>query len=126
MSAYTFTDDNDGQWSGMYLAAMCFKYAVTKDKSVLEDAWETMNSLLLLETVTEKKGFFARDYTPDPNKDRFGRPQSLEVFPYNQKRVIRWAENPFVLDEEGDGHSEQILTPWLLPYWMGRFLGVIE
>jgi len=370
LSAYTFTDDNDGQWSGMYLAAMCFKYAVTKDKSILEDARETMNSLLLLETVTEKKGFFARsvvepelcedmkrsggewhltsdgrwcfkgntstdeyvghifglsvyydycadenekkriaevfgelqryivlngykivdldgevttdghmepewihsvgvfgdaglnsamilgglrfayhitgdkffeehfyklarderyfdyvrriedintavhinhdseemsflalfsllrletdekfrkfwiegleniyqtqirerdpefnmiyaffrpdmdyhlndsirtlkefythgiewsvynshrvDYTLDPNKDRFGRPQSLEVFPYNQKRVIRWAENPFVLDEEGDGHSEQILTPWLLPYWMGRFLGVIE
>ncbi len=66
------------------------------------------------------------DYTLDPKKDRFGRPQSLEVFSYNQKRVIRWAENPFVLDEEGEGYSEQIMTPYLLPYWMGRFIGVIR
>ncbi len=66
------------------------------------------------------------DYISNPVKDRFGRAQSIEVFPYNQKRVIRWAENPFVLDEEGEGYSEQILTPFLLPYWMGRFLGVIK
>lgn len=369
-TAYTFDNDNDGQWSGMYLATMCFKYAVTKDESVLNDARETLNALLLLETVTEKKGFFARsvvepelcdikkqgggewhltsdgkwcfkgdtssdeyvghvfglsiyydlcaneeekerirqihgelqryivlngykivdldgevtthgqfypewikstgllgdaglnsamilggirfayhitgdkffeehfyklahderyfdyvrriedintavqinhdseemsflalftlirlekdaqylkfwyegleniyqtqikerdpefnmiyaffnpqkdyhlddsigtlkefythgiewkvynshrsDYTLDPKKDRFGRLQSLEVFPYNQKRAIRWAENPFVLDEDGEGYSEQIMTPWLLPYWMGRYIGVIK
>ncbi|MCX7957506.1 MAG: hypothetical protein N3B13_00470, partial [Deltaproteobacteria bacterium] len=66
------------------------------------------------------------DYTLDSKKDRFGRLQSVEVFPYNQKRVMRWAENPFVLDEEGEGRSEQILTPYLLPYWMGRFIGVIR
>ncbi len=66
------------------------------------------------------------DYKLDPRKDRFGREQSLEVFSYNQKRAIRWAENPFVLDEDGEGYSEQILTSWLLPYWMGRFIGVIK
>lgn len=69
-----------------------------------------------------------RDYTLDDELDRFDRAQSLEVFPYNQKQFLRWSTNPFRLDWDSgmhDGYSEEMLTPWLLPYWMGRFMGLI-
>ena len=65
------------------------------------------------------------DYTLDPALDRFDKEQSLEVLPYDQKQAIRWAENPFRLDWEGSGTYERMLSPWLLPYWMGRYLGLI-
>lgn len=65
------------------------------------------------------------DYTPNPKPDRQGKPQSLEVLPYNQKQVLRWAENPYRLDHDGTGREMEILTSWLLPYWMGRYLGIL-
>ncbi len=31
-TSFTGTDDNDGLWTGMYVAAECFRYAVTRDE----------------------------------------------------------------------------------------------
>ncbi|GEM_PF-4658157 len=92
----------------------------------LEDSIKTLKEFYTHGIEWKVYNSHRADYTLDPRSDRFGRAQSLEVFPYNQKRVIRWAENPFVLDEEGEGYGEQFLTPFLLPYWMGRFIGVIK
>jgi hypothetical protein len=39
---------------------------------------------------------------------------------------MRWAENPYAYVLRGDGHSESSGTFWLLPYWMGRYYGLIE
>ncbi len=65
------------------------------------------------------------DYTPN-GKDRADHPQSKEVFPYYQKQAMRWSENPYRLDWGGEGNYEQLLTPYLLPYWMGRAAGIIK
>ncbi len=54
--------DNDGLWSALYLGAMCFKYAHTKDKDVKERARKAMNALIKLETMTGISGFPARAY----------------------------------------------------------------
>ena len=52
--------DNDGSHTASYLAAMCYKYAVTRDKQAREEAVESFKAMLWLEQVTPIDGFFAR------------------------------------------------------------------
>lgn len=52
--------DNDGGHTAHYLAAMCFKYAVTGDESARQEAIDAMEAMLWLETITGSEGFFAR------------------------------------------------------------------
>ncbi len=52
--------DNDGGYSGNYLAAQCYRFAVTKDPEARERAVDTFRSLRWLETMTPLPGFIAR------------------------------------------------------------------
>ena len=50
-----------------------------------------------------------------------------EVLPPDELRAVRHNSNLFVLDAGGGGRSEASAGDiWLLPYWMGRYLGVIS
>ncbi len=50
-----------------------------------------------------------------------------EVLPPDELRIARHNANRFVLDEGGNGTAEFSAGDiWLLPYWMGRYLGVIS
>ncbi|NOZ01248.1 MAG: hypothetical protein GXP54_05090, partial [Deltaproteobacteria bacterium] len=60
----THDDDNDGQWTEMYLAAQSFRCAVTKDADGCAWARASMEAMLKLESVTEIPGFFARSIVP--------------------------------------------------------------
>ena len=67
-------DDNDGQYTSMYLAMESYRYAVTKDPEAKENATKAFNALKFLQTVTETEGFVARTVIPstwtrmaDPN-----------------------------------------------------------
>lgn len=60
------------------------------------------------------------------NKDRHGRPQNVFVFPYDERQVMRWSENPYVYEQRGSGNQEAAGTFWLLPYWLGRYHGLIR
>lgn|GEM_PF-25685 len=55
------------------------------------------------------------------------REQSIaEVLPPDELPVNRHNSNRFQLDGNGNGHTEHSAGDiWLLPYWMGRYLGVI-
>jgi len=66
------------------------------------------------------------DADPDPQRDRFGEPQNRFVFPYDERMPERWNENPYAYRQGGDGHAEESGTFWLLPYWMGRYYGLIR
>lgn len=57
-------DDNDGQWTEMYLAAESFRYAVTKDPEALETAREAFRAMERLLTVAPVKGYPARSILP--------------------------------------------------------------
>jgi len=59
-SGHVEISDNDGTWTGLYLAAQSFRYAVTKDPGVKRLISESLNALLDLETVTGIPGFPAR------------------------------------------------------------------
>ncbi len=57
-------DDNDGQYTAMYLVMESFRYAVTKDAEARENAKKAFEALRFLQTVTETPGFFARTVVP--------------------------------------------------------------
>lgn len=68
-------DDNDGEYTGGYLAMESFRYAVTKDEDARIKARKAFDFLCLLQEVTGTKGFFARSIVPvdwikvnDPNR----------------------------------------------------------
>jgi len=52
--------------------------------------------------------------------------QSTEVLPYDERVVEKWNSNPYELDGGWGGYGEEAGTPWLLPYWMGRYHGFIK
>ncbi len=66
------------------------------------------------------------DLDIDPRPDRAGNLQNKFVLPYNEREIMRWSENPYRLIQPGGGTSESSGTFWLLPYWMGRYYGIIR
>ncbi len=68
-------DDNDGQYTSMYLAMESYRYAVTQDPAARENAVKAFRALKFLQTVTKTDGFVARTVIPvtwkrmaDPNE----------------------------------------------------------
>jgi len=59
-TSQTRTDDNDGLWTSIYLAAECYRYAVTKDPEAKKNAVKAFKAMEKLETVTGIPGFPAR------------------------------------------------------------------
>jgi hypothetical protein len=92
-------DDNDGQYTAMYLAMESFRYAATKDPRARANAKKAFEALRFLQTVTRTPGFVARTVIPstwtsmaDPNRKISGR-QWSEMYVNNprEKRVeTRW------------------------------------
>ena len=58
------SDDNDGLWTSLYVAAESFRYAVTRNPDAKANATESLDALLFLEQVTSLPGFVARSYMP--------------------------------------------------------------
>ncbi|MHC4728029.1 MAG: ligand-binding sensor domain-containing protein [Planctomycetota bacterium] len=92
-------DDNDGQYTAMYLAMESFRYAATKDSRAKANAKKAFEALRFLQTVTRTPGFVARTVIPsnwtlmaDPNRKISDR-QWSEMYVNNprEKRVeTRW------------------------------------
>lgn len=52
--------DNDGGYTGNYLAAQAYRYAVTKDPAAREQAVQAFQAFRWLESMTPQPGFIAR------------------------------------------------------------------
>jgi len=52
--------DNDGQWTGLYLASQAFRYGATGEEEAHRRASESMGALLALQEVTAVPGLIAR------------------------------------------------------------------
>jgi hypothetical protein len=65
------------------------------------------------------------DVPLDPLPDRFGRRQALLVLPYDELPMWKWNGNPYNLDGGNAGRSEDDGAYFLLPYWMGRYHGLL-
>ncbi|TLV00517.1 ligand-binding sensor domain-containing protein [Dyadobacter luticola] len=57
-------DDNDGEYTGNYLAMESFRYAATKHPVAKQNAKKGFGFLKLLQEVTDTDGFFARTIIP--------------------------------------------------------------
>lgn len=57
-------DDNDGEYTGGYLAMESFRYAVTRDEDARIKARKAFDFLRYLQEVTGTEGFFARSIVP--------------------------------------------------------------
>lgn len=53
--------------------------------------------------------------------DRSGEREVLNLLPPDERPVMRWNSNPFVVDGGEDGRGEDDGAAFLLPYWMGRY-----
>ena len=50
--------------------------------------------------------------------------QSVVPLPADERWMMKWNGNPYTLDYAGGG-AEEDPTIFLLPYWMGRYHGLI-
>lgn len=57
--------DNDGLWNAIYVGAMAFRYAATKDPAARKQAKEAMDAMLELERLTGISGYPARAVVTD-------------------------------------------------------------
>ncbi len=62
--------DNDGLWNAIYVGAMCFRYAATKDPAARGQARQSLEALLELERLTGIPGFPARVVATDDELKR--------------------------------------------------------
>jgi hypothetical protein len=59
-------------------------------------------------------------------KDRFGSREALTLLPPDERPVMKWNSNPFVVDGGSGGMAEDDGAAFLLPYWMGRYHGFLK
>lgn len=57
-------DDNDGQYTSMYLVMESYRYAVSKSPEAKKNAENAFNALKFLQTITGTDGFVARTVVP--------------------------------------------------------------
>lgn len=81
--------DNDGLWSALYVGALCFKYAVTKDEEIRIRASKAMKALVKLQTMTGISGFPARAYRR-PGEDGFGNGDPEWHLTSDDKGELEW------------------------------------
>ena len=70
--------DNDGLWTHMYLSSLCYRYAVTKDEKILENARKSLEAMLYLTKVSGIKGFVARAVRFEGDRD-FGKGLDMAI-----------------------------------------------
>ncbi|MGC9352524.1 MAG: hypothetical protein ACP5D9_01735 [Mariniphaga sp.] len=99
--------------------------AMVNDEFALEDAiWYLQEYPMDLIDWTVKNSH-RKDIQPIP--ENFRRQTIEEVLPPDELPVRRHNANRFGLDAAGEGRSENSAGDiWLLPYWLGRYLEVIE
>ena len=66
------------------------------------------------------------DVALDTLADRFGRRQSLAVLPVDERPMMKWNGNPYIVDGGDGGRSEDDGAFFLLPYWMARYHKFID
>ena len=58
------SNDNDGLWTSLYVAAEAFRYSVTGDEAAKRNARRSLDALMFLERITGIPGFCARSVVP--------------------------------------------------------------
>lgn len=98
--------------------------AVTGRPGDVEAAVESLQEIPLDLIKWDIRNSHRLDLQHDSNPDRGGRPQLLVPLSWRERPLHKWNGNPYCIDG-GNDLEEECGTLWLLPYWMGRYHGVI-
>jgi hypothetical protein len=66
------------------------------------------------------------DVPLDGGLDRSKCRQTTVLLPPDELPIRLWNSNPFCADDNGNGTTEEENTPYLLPYWMGRYFHFVQ
>jgi len=96
---YAVDTDNDGMYTGLYVATEAYRYAVTKDPVARDHARDAYRAMEFLQTVTGTPGFVARtvipsDWTEMADRNRTHTPQEIAEMLVDDPREkpvdVRW------------------------------------
>jgi hypothetical protein len=104
-------------WTFIYLTGRPEKGS---DRTLLEGAARTLYRSPIDAISWTVKNSHRRDLEWSGELDRFGKKQSLTLLPPDERPVMKWNANPFVVDGGADGRAEDDGAAFLLPYWLGR------
>lgn len=105
---------------------LCCRYAGDESLCEVAGAVETLQEMPLHTLNWHVKNSHRADVDIDPIPDRFEDLQLTHVLPISERCFLRWNGNPYRPDGCGDGSEEGDGVHFLLPYWMGRYFGLIE
>lgn len=129
-------DDNDGEYTGGYLAMESFRYAVTKDEDALIKARKAFGFLKLLYEVTGTEGLFARTIVPtdwahvhDPNRTYTDRElaEAIVADPRYKPVEQRWrlsGDKKWLW--KGDTSSDEMTGHFMAYYYFYEFAATEE
>jgi hypothetical protein len=92
----------------------------------VEGAARTLKEIPLDLLIWGVKNSHRADLKWDEGSGRFGEKQVLDPLPFDERPMMKWNGNPFRVDSGGNGTAEEDPTMFLLPFWMGRYHGLIE
>ncbi|XOV94078.1 MAG: regulator [Bacteroidota bacterium] len=120
-------DDNDGEYTSMYLAMESFRYAVTGSSEAKERAKKAFDFLHLLREVTDMDGFFARTIVPadwevmhDMNRTYTPQEEADELInnPRHKPVEVRWhLSKDGKWKWKGDTSSDELDGHFFGYYW---------
>lgn len=103
-----------------------YKLADPAARVDLRAARETLQQIPLDLTKWTIANSHREDVRMAPDKDRHGRPEALTWLPPDERPVMKWNGNPFVVDGGNGGRGEDDGAFFLLPYWLGRHAGFLR
>jgi hypothetical protein len=96
-------DDNDGQYTNIYLAMESLRYAASKDPKAKENADKAFEAMEFLQTVTGTTGFIARTVVPKGWEKVHDANETVSPEDYAERRArdarekpveVRWRPTP--------------------------------
>src|SRR5690606_20328225 len=101
-TSYMENEDNDGLWTSCFLAATCFRYAVSKSPDAKWKAVRTFEALERLETVTGIPGYPARSYATASDKVKQSRSPHPKAWHFSPDGKWQWLDD--TSSDEITGH----------------------
>ena len=82
---------------------------------------ETLQRLPLDMRKWTVENSWRKDLPLSKRPERFGKRETTVFLQPDERPVMKWNGNPFVLDGGNGGRGEDDGTTFILPYWMGRY-----
>ena len=100
--------------------------AFTDECADIDIAVRSLKEMPLVYMKMKVLNSLRNDMVWDYSTEEFGEPPQLkEPLPYDEKPVVRYTRNHFLADSTPSKFSLLEGNSYLLPYWMGRYYGII-